>query len=211
MGYHQAILPAVIQRNILENPGWYTAYTPYQAEIAQGRLEALLNFQTMVSDLTGMEIANASLLDESTAAAEAMGMLFAVRDRKQKKENYNKFFVSQQVLPQTISLMETRANFLGIEMVVGDHEEFDFSEGYFGALVQYPGKFGQVFNYANFVSKCQDAGIKTAFAADILSLVKLQAPGELGVDVVVGTTQRFGIPLGYGGASCRFLRNKGRI
>ncbi len=208
LGYHQAILPAVIQRNILENPGWYTAYTPYQAEIAQGRLEALLNFQTMITDLTGMEIANASLLDESTAAAEAMGMLFAVRDRKQKKENFNKFFVSQQVMPQTISLMETRANFLGIEMVVGNHEEFDFSEGYFGALVQYPGKFGEVFNYSEFVSKCQEAGIKTAFAADILSLVKLQAPGELGVDVVVGTSQRFGIPLGYGGPHAAFFGTK---
>ncbi|MCH4823935.1 aminomethyl-transferring glycine dehydrogenase [Gramella lutea] len=208
LGYHQAILPAVIQRNILENPGWYTAYTPYQAEIAQGRLEALLNFQTMVSDLTGMEIANASLLDESTAAAEAMALLHAVRDRKQKKNNVNKFFVSQQTLPQTISLMETRANFLGIEMVVGDHEEFDFSEEYFGALVQYPGKFGQVFDYAEFVENCKNANIKTAVAADILSLVKLQAPGELGVDVVVGTTQRFGIPLGYGGPHAAYFATR---
>lgn len=208
LGYHQAILPAVIQRNILENPGWYTAYTPYQAEIAQGRLEALLNFQTMVSDLTGMEIANASLLDESTAAAEAMALLHAVRDRKQKKADVNKFFVSQQTLPQTISLMETRANFLGIDMVVGDHEEFDFSEEYFGALVQYPGKFGQIFDYSEFVENCHNANIKTAFAADILSLVKLQAPGELGVDVVVGTTQRFGIPLGYGGPHAAFFATK---
>ena len=208
LGYHQGILPAVIQRNILENPGWYTAYTPYQAEIAQGRLEALLNFQTMVSDLTGMEIANASLLDESTAAAEAMGLLFAVRDRKQKKDDVNKFFVSEQALPQTIDLIKTRADFMGIELVVGNHEEFDFSDKFFGALVQYPGKFGQVFNYADFVSKCKDAEIKVAVAADILSLVKLQAPGELGVDVVVGTTQRFGIPLGYGGPHAAYFATK---
>jgi glycine dehydrogenase len=208
LGYHQGILPAVIQRNILENPGWYTAYTPYQAEIAQGRLEALLNFQTMVSDLTGMEIANASLLDESTAAAEAMGLLFAVRDRKQKKNEVNKFFVSQQALPQTIDLMKTRADFMGIELVVGNHEDFDFSDKFFGALVQYPGKYGQVFDYANFVAKCKDAEIKVAVAADILSLVKLQAPGELGVDVVVGTTQRFGIPLGYGGPHAAYFATK---
>ena len=208
LGYHQGILPAVIQRNILENPGWYTAYTPYQAEIAQGRLEALLNFQTMVSDLTGMEIANASLLDESTAAAEAMGLLFAVRDRKQKKDDVNKFFVSEQALPQTIDLIKTRADFMGIELVVGNHEEFDFSDKFFGALVQYPGKYGQVFNYADFVSKCKDADIKVAVAADILSLVKLQAPGELGVDVVVGTTQRFGIPLGYGGPHAAYFATK---
>ncbi len=208
LGYHQSIMPAVIQRNILENPGWYTAYTPYQAEIAQGRLEALLNFQTMVSDLTGMEIANASLLDESTAAAEAISLLHALRDRKQKKEDVNKFFVSEEVLPQSISLIETRAIPLGIEIVVGNHEEFDFSEEYFGALVQYPGKSGQVFNYADFIGKCQNAGIKTAVAADILSLVKLQAPGELGVDVVVGTTQRFGIPLGYGGPHAAFFATK---
>ena len=208
LGYHQGILPAVIQRNILENPGWYTAYTPYQAEIAQGRLEALLNFQTMVSDLTGMEIANASLLDESTAAAEAMGLLFAVRDRKQKKDDVNKFFVSEQALPQTIDLIKTRADFMGIELVVGNHEEFDFSDKFFGALVQYPGKYGQVFDYADFVSKCKDADIKVAVAADILSLIKLQAPGELGVEVVVGTTQRFGIPLGYGGPHAAYFATK---
>ncbi|MDT0677147.1 aminomethyl-transferring glycine dehydrogenase [Autumnicola musiva] len=208
LGYHQAILPAVIQRNVLENPGWYTAYTPYQAEIAQGRLEALLNFQTMVSDLTGMEIANASLLDESTAAAEAMALLHAVRDRKQKKDDVNKFFVSEETLPQTISLLSTRADFLGIELVIGDHKKFDFSTEYFGALLQYPGKFGEVHNYSSFVSQCKEAGIKIAVAADILSLVKLKAPGELGVDVVVGTTQRFGIPLGYGGPHAAYFATK---
>ncbi|WBL26155.1 aminomethyl-transferring glycine dehydrogenase [Zunongwangia sp. HGR-M22] len=208
LGYHQGIMPAVIQRNVLENPGWYTAYTPYQAEIAQGRLEALLNFQTMVSDLTGMEIANASLLDESTAAAEAMALLFAVRDRKQKKDNVNKFFISEQVLPQTISLIKTRAEFLGIEIVLGDHAEFDYSSDFFGALIQYPGKHGQIFDYADFVNNCNENGIKVAVAADILSLVKLQAPGELGVDVVVGTTQRFGIPLGYGGPHAAYFATK---
>ncbi len=208
LGYHQAILPAVIQRNVLENPGWYTAYTPYQAEIAQGRLEALLNFQTMVSDLTGMELANASLLDESTAAAEAMALLFAVREREQKKNEVIKFFVSEEVLPQTISLLKTRAIPLGIELVIGDHSEFDFSTEYFGAILQYPGKSGVVHNYTQFVAKCKENEIKTVVAADILSLVKLQAPGELGVDVVVGTTQRFGIPLGYGGPHAAYFATK---
>ncbi len=208
LGYHQAILPAVIQRNILENPGWYTAYTPYQAEIAQGRLEALLNFQTMVSDLTGMELANASLLDESTAAAEAMALLFAVRERDQKKNEVVKFFVSEEVLPQTLSLLQTRATPLGIELVIGNHDQFDFSKEFFGAILQYPGRSGVVYDYNNFVSKCKDAEIKIVVAADILSLVKLQAPGELGVDVVVGTTQRFGIPLGYGGPHAAYFATK---
>jgi glycine dehydrogenase len=208
LGYHQAIMPAVIQRNILENPGWYTAYTPYQAEVSQGRLEALLNFQTMVSDLTGMEIANSSLLDESTSAAEAMALLFAVRDRDQKKNEVNRFFVSEEVLPQTISILKTRAIPLGIELTIGDHTKFDFSKTYFGAIIQYPGKTGQVFNYADFVSNCKASDIKVVAAADLLSLVKLQAPGELGVDVVVGTTQRFGIPLGYGGPHAAYFATK---
>ncbi|MCM4160477.1 aminomethyl-transferring glycine dehydrogenase [Antarcticibacterium flavum] len=208
LGYHQAILPAVIQRNILENPGWYTAYTPYQAEIAQGRLEALLNFQTMVSDLTGMELANASLLDESTAAAEAMALLFAVRERDQKKNEVVKFFVSDEVLPQTISLLKTRAIPLGIELVIGDHSEFDFSEEFFGTIIQYPGRSGRVYDYSKFVSGCKDAQIRVVVAADILSLVRLQAPGELGADVVVGTTQRFGIPLGYGGPHAAYFATR---
>ncbi len=205
LGYHDCNTPAVIQRNILENPGWYTAYTPYQAEIAQGRLEALLNFQTMVTDLTGMEIANASLLDEATAAAEAMALLFAVREREQKKNNANKFFVSEEILPQNLSLLQTRSKPLGIELVVGNHEDFDFAEGFFGAILQYPGASGAVFDYASFVENAKAAQIKVAVAADILSLVKLQAPGELGVDVVVGTTQRFGIPLGYGGPHAAYF------
>jgi glycine dehydrogenase len=208
LGYHNTIMPPVIQRNILENPGWYTAYTPYQAEIAQGRLEALLNFQTMVSDLTKMELANASLLDESTAAAEAMALLFAVRDRQQQKDGVVKFFVSEEVLPQTISLLKTRAIPIGIELVIGNHEDFDFSTEYFGCLLQYPGKSGMVYDYADFIEKAKSAFIKIAVAADILSLVKLKAPGEMGVDVVVGTTQRFGIPMGYGGPHAAFFATK---
>ncbi|MFD2101684.1 aminomethyl-transferring glycine dehydrogenase [Flagellimonas iocasae] len=208
LGYHESLTPSVIKRNILENPGWYTAYTPYQAEIAQGRLEALLNFQTMVSDLTGMEIANASLLDESTAAAEAMTMLFELRSRQQKKEETVKFFVSEEILPQTLSLLKTRAIPLGIELVVGNHETFDFSEDFYGALLQYPGKYGQVYDYAEFVEKAKAKEIKVAVAADILSLVLLTPPGEWGVDVVVGTTQRFGIPLGYGGPHAAFFATK---
>ena len=208
LGYNQAITPAVIQRNILENPGWYTAYTPYQAEIAQGRLEALLNYQTMITDLTGMELANASLLDEATAAAEAMALLFSVRSRAQKKEGVHKFFVSEEILPQTLSLLQTRSTPIGIELVVGKHEDFDFSSEYFGAILQYPGVSGKVYDYAAFVEKANAAEIKVAVAADILSLVKLRAPGEFGVDVVVGTTQRFGIPLGYGGPHAAYFATK---
>jgi glycine dehydrogenase (decarboxylating) len=208
LGYHETLTPSVIKRNILENPGWYTAYTPYQAEIAQGRLEALLNFQTMITDLTGMEIANASLLDESTAAAEAMTMLYDVRGRQQKKDGASKFFVSEEVLPQTLDLLKTRAIPLGIELVVGNHETFDFASEFYGALLQYPGKHGQVHDYAAFVEKAKETEIKVAVAADILSLVLLKAPGEWGVDVVVGTTQRFGIPLGYGGPHAAFFATK---
>ena len=208
LGYHEAIVPSVIQRNILENPGWYTAYTPYQAEIAQGRLEALLNYQTMVCDLTGMKLANASLLDESTAAAEAMALLYDVRERTQKKAAVNKFFVSEEILPQTLSVLQTRAIPIGVELVIGNHQEFDFSTEFFGAILQYPGKHGQVYDYADFVSKAIDKNIKVAVAADILSLVKLKAPAEFGVDVVVGTTQRFGIPLGYGGPHAAYFATK---
>lgn len=208
LGYHEAIVPSVIQRNILENPGWYTAYTPYQAEIAQGRLEALLNYQTMICDLTGMELANASLLDESTAAAEAMTLLFDVRERVKKKAGANKFFVSNEILPQTVSLLQTRSTPIGIELVIGSHEEFDFSDDFFGAILQYPGKFGQIFNYEKFVAKANENNIKVAVAADILSLVKLKSPGEFGASVVVGTSQRFGIPLGYGGPHAAFFATK---
>ncbi|NBW27729.1 MAG: glycine dehydrogenase (aminomethyl-transferring) [Flavobacteriaceae bacterium] len=208
LGYNQAIVPAVIQRNIFENPGWYTAYTPYQAEIAQGRLEAILNFQTMVIELTGMEIANASLLDEGTAAAEAMALLFDVRTRDQKKNNICKFFVSEEILPQTLSVLITRSAPIGIELVIGNHESFDFSNEYFGAILQYPGKFGQVHDYTSFIAKAKENEIKVAVAADILSLVKLTPPGEMGADVVLGTTQRFGIPLGYGGPHAAYFATK---
>jgi len=208
LGYNQAIVPAVIQRNILENPGWYTAYTPYQAEIAQGRLEAILNFQTMVVELTGMEIANASLLDEGTAAAEAMALLFDVRSRDQKKNNIHKFFVSEEILPQTLSVLQTRSTPIGIELVVGNHENFDFSTDFFGAILQYPGKYGQVHDYTDFIAKAAVNEIKVAVAADILSLTKLTPPGEMGAAVVVGTTQRFGIPLGYGGPHAAYFATK---
>lgn len=208
LGYHPTVMPAVIQRNILENPGWYTAYTPYQAEIAQGRLEALLNFQTMVTDLTGMELANASLLDESTAAAEAMSLLFAVRSRPQKKAGINKFFVSENILPQTLSLLQTRSTPIGIELVIGKETEFDFSSEFFGAILQYPGKDGQITNIKSFIEKANTNEIKVAVAADILSLVKLEAPGKFGADVVVGTTQRFGIPMGYGGPHAAYFATK---
>ena len=208
LGYNQAIVPAVIQRNIFENPGWYTAYTPYQAEIAQGRLEAILNFQTMVIELTGMEIANASLLDEGTAAAEAMALLFDVRSRDQKKNNVCKFFVSEEILPQTLSVLKTRSEPIGVELVIGNHETFDFSTDFYGAILQYPGKFGQVHDYADFIAKAKENEIKVAVAADILSLVKLTPPGEMGADVVLGTTQRFGIPLGYGGPHAAYFATK---
>jgi glycine dehydrogenase len=208
LGYHPTIVPAVIQRNIFENPGWYTAYTPYQAEIAQGRLEAILNFQTAVIELTGMEIANASLLDEGTAAAEAMALLFDVRSRDQKKNNVNKFFVSEEILPQTLSVLQTRSTPLNIELVVGNHEEFDFSSDFFGAILQYPGKYGQVTDYTGFIAKAKENDIKVAVAADILSLVKLTSPGEMGAAVVVGTTQRFGIPMGYGGPHAGYFATK---
>ena len=208
LGYNEAVVPAAIIRNVFENPGWYTAYTPYQAEIAQGRLEALLNFQTTVIELSGMEIANASLLDEGTAAAEAMALLFDVRTRDQKKNKATKFFVSEEILPQTLSVLQTRSTPIGIELVVGNHETFDFSEEFFGVILQYPGKHGQVFDYADFIHTAKSKDIKVAVAADILSLVSLTPPGEMGADVVVGTTQRFGIPLGYGGPHAGFFATK---
>jgi glycine dehydrogenase len=208
LGYHPTIVPPAIQRNIFENPGWYTAYTPYQAEIAQGRLEAILNFQTTVIELTGMEIANASLLDESTAAAEAMALLFDVRTRDQKKNNVCKFFVSEEILPQTLSVLQTRSAPIGVELVVGNHQEFDFSPDFYGAILQYPGKYGQVYDYADFIKTANQNEIKVAVAADILSLTKLTPPGDMGAAVVVGTTQRFGIPMGYGGPHAAYFATK---
>ena len=208
LGYHAAITPAVIQRNILENPGWYTAYTPYQAEIAQGRLEALFNFQTMICDLSGMELANASLLDESTAAAEAMIMLFGARSRDQKKNDTKHFFVDENILPQTLSLLETRATPLGIELVIASAESQVFDQHFFGAVFQYPGKHGSIPDLKKLINKAKEQGVCTIVAADIMSLVLLESPGHHGADVVVGTTQRFGIPLGYGGPHAAFFATK---
>ena len=208
LGYNRSYLPAVIQRNILENPGWYTAYTPYQAEIAQGRLEALLNFQTMVSDLTGMELANASLLDEATAAAEAMSLLFAVRSREQKKNNSVKFLVSDDIFPQTLSLLKTRSKPLGIELVIEKIENAKIDNNFFGAIVQYPSMSGKITDIEPFINKCKEYEIKVAVAADILSLTLLKDPGSMGADVVVGSTQRFGIPLGYGGPHAAYFATK---
>ena len=208
LGYNPTHTPAVIQRNILENPGWYTAYTPYQAEISQGRLEALFNFQTMVCDLTGMELSNASLLDEGTAAAEAMSMIYEMRSKDQKKNDASKLFVSEQVLPQTLAVLKTRANPLEIDLVIGNEKDFDYDETFFGALFQYPGKFGEIIDLPFAVNKAKTHNIKTIVAADLLSLTLLEAPGEYDVDVVVGTTQRFGIPLGYGGPHAAYFASK---
>lgn len=205
LGYHPTIMPGVIQRNILENPGWYTAYTPYQAEIAQGRLEALLNYQTMISDLTGLPIANASLLDEATASAEAMSMFFGNRSRDKKKAGANKFFVSWHCLHQSIELIKTRSEPLGIELVIGDHREFSLSDEYFGALIQYPAADGEIFDYKDFMTEADKYGVQVAVAADIMSLVLLSPPGEWGAKAVVGTTQRFGIPLGFGGPHAAYF------
>ena len=205
LGYHQTITPAVIQRNILENPGWYTAYTPYQAEIAQGRLEALFNFQTIICDLTGMELSNASLLDESTAAAEAMTMLYGSRSKEQKTSQAINFLVDENILPQTLSLLKTRANPLGIKIILEDPETFKFNKSFFGAIFQYPGKKGQIPNLKKWIQKAKKNDVSTVVAADIMSLVLLESPGKFGAEVVVGTTQRFGIPLGYGGPHAAFF------
>jgi glycine dehydrogenase len=210
LGYHRSILPAVIQRNILENPGWYTAYTPYQAEIAQGRLEALFNFQTMICDLTGMELSNASLLDESTSAAEAMTMLFGARTREQKNNKAYQFFVDENILPQTLSLLNTRANPLGIDIISGNPDDFNYTSNFFGAIFQYPGKKGNIPDIDIWINNAKKQGLCTVVAADIMSLVVLESPGNFGADVVVGTTQRFGIPLGYGGPHAAFFATRNR-
>lgn len=206
MGYYPSILPSVIQRNILENPGWYTQYTPYQAEIAQGRLEALLNFQTVVSDLTALPIANASLLDEATSAAEAMIMFF--NNRKKDKVNSNKFFVSNEVFPQTIDVLKTRSKPLGIELVIADHKTIKLDNDYFGLLVQYPTLNGEIYDYAELFSTANGFGILKVVAADILSLALLTPPGEFGADCAVGSTQRFGIPMGFGGPHAAYFATK---
>lgn len=206
-GYHNTLLPSAIKRNIFENPSWYTAYTPYQAEIAQGRLEALLNYQTVVSSLTGFPIANASLLDESTAAAEAMSMFFGTRTKEQKK-NANKFFVSDLVLPQTVAVLKTKADGLEIELVVGDHATHQLDETYFGVLLQYPGKNGVVLDYSEDIKRYKELDLQVAVACDPLALVKLKSPAAMGADCAVGTSQRFGIPMGYGGPHAAFFTCK---
>ncbi len=204
MGYYNTHTPGVILRNIMENPGWYTQYTPYQAEISQGRLEALLNYQTMVIDLTGMELANASLLDEGTAAAEAMNMFYGL----DKKSAAHRFFVDNSVFPQTLDILITRSEPIGIEIVRGDYKTFTPDASFFGALVQYPNADGSVEDYRAFVTACKAANVKTCFASDLMALTLLTPPGEFGADCVVGNTQRFGVPLGFGGPHAAFFATK---
>ncbi len=205
MGYYNTISPSVIIRNVLENPGWYTSYTPYQAEISQGRLEALLNFQTMVADLTGLPLANASLLDEGTAAAEAMIMLFHARPRAQVKENANKFLVSDQMLPQTLDILKIRAASKDIELVVKNVHEFEFTPDIFGCMVQYPNQKGDIVDHSNTAAKASEHDVPLAVAADLLSLALLTPPGEWGAKVVFGNSQRFGVPMGFGGPHAAFF------
>ena len=205
MGYYDTITPAVILRNVLENPVWYTSYTPYQAEISQGRLEALLNFQTMIVSLTAMGLANASLLDEATAAAEAMMMMLSSRSKEKKKADARKFFVDEKIWPQTYDVIATRAEPLGIELVTGEFQIAELDETFFGALVQYPDADGSVHDYSLFVQLCHEKEIQVAVAADLLSLALLTPPGEWGADIVVGSSQRFGVPMGYGGPHAAFF------
>jgi len=208
LGYNPTILPGVIQRNILENPGWYTSYTPYQAEIAQGRLEALFNFQTMICDLTKMDLANASLLDEGTAAAEAMIMLFNNRNKDKKLNDFNCFYVDKNIYPQTLSVLQTRANPLGIKLIIENVNEVDLNKNIFGGIFQYPGKNGKIEDLNSILKKFREKEINTIVAADLLSLTLITPPGEMGVDVVVGSSQRFGIPMGYGGPHAAFFATK---
>jgi glycine dehydrogenase len=207
LGYSDTIVPTVVLRNILENPSWYTAYTPYQAEIAQGRLEMLLNYQTMIIDLTGMELANASLLDEGTAAAEAMTMLYG--QRPAERNQAEAYFVSELCLPQTIDLLKTRAEPIGIEIVVGDHRSFDVTDArFYGIMLQYPASNGEVFDYSALIAAAKENGLQVVVAADLLSLTLLTPPGEMGADAVVGVSQRFGVPMGFGGPHAGFFATK---
>ncbi|MDX1384788.1 MAG: glycine dehydrogenase (aminomethyl-transferring), partial [Thermoanaerobaculia bacterium] len=206
MGYHDCVVPPVIARNVLEDPAWYTAYTPYQAEIAQGRLEALLNFQTMVADLTGMEIANASLLDEGTAAAEAMSLCLGAAARGR-----DRFLVAPDCHPQTLEVVATRAEAIDVEIVCQDPLEAELDDSFFGLLLQYPATDGVVHDYAPLCARAADAGVLTVVAADLLALTLLRPPGEMGADVAVGSTQRFGVPLGYGGPHAAYLATRGRL
>lgn len=207
-GYYGTITPSVVKRNILENPGWYTAYTPYQAEISQGRLEGLLNFQTVVSDLTGLPIANASLLDEGTAAAEAVVMLYSSRPRSQAKAGIDKFFIDDKCYTQSIDVIRPRAEAVGVKLVIGDIQTADLTDGYFGMMLQYPDKEGAVRNYAELMKVAQENELKTVVASDLMALCLLEAPGDWGADVVVGNTQRFGVPMGYGGPHAGFFATR---
>lgn len=207
LGYYDTVTPPVVLRNVFENPGWYTAYTPYQAEIAQGRLEALINYQQMILDLTGLEIANASLLDEGAAAVEAMNMFFSLR--KGQKKNSNRFFVDKNVFPQTLAVLQSRSNPLGIELVTDSYKNLDWDDqGIFGALVQYPDSDGAVVDYTAFIAKAKEHEVMTAVAADLMSLVLLKTPGEMGADAAIGTTQRFGVPMGYGGPHAAYFATR---
>jgi glycine dehydrogenase len=208
LGYYDCVTPAVILRNILENPSWYTQYTPYQAEISQGRLEALLNFQTVVSELTEMELANASLLDEATAAAEAMAMFHRLGGAKRERAAADGFFVSKRCFPQTIDVLKTRAKPLGIRIVEGEEEKISLDGSFFGALLQYPDAFGEVRDYSEFIESAHSHGIMVAVAADLMSLVMLTPPGRFGADAVVGTSQRFGVPVGYGGPHAAYFATR---
>lgn len=207
-GYYNCITPSVILRNIFENPGWYTQYTPYQAEIAQGRLESLLNFQTMVSDLTGLPIANASLLDEGTAAAEAMAMLFNQKNKDHDNIIAPRFFVDEAIFPQTKDILITRALPINIELVFGDYSQLTFDESYFGALLQYPNSKGSIEDYRQFIDEAHASNVLVVMATDLLALTLLTSPGELGADVAVGSSQRFGVPLGFGGPHAAFFATK---
>ncbi len=207
LGYYPTITPAAIQRNIFENPGWYTQYTPYQAEISQGRLEALLNFQTMIADLTSLSLTNASLLDEATAASEAMIMFF--NSRKRDKKNANVFLIAEDLFPQTIDVLKTRANPIGIEVRISAVRDFVLGEDVFGMIVQYPNVDGEIVDYSNLFEDAENKNIFKVVAADLLSLTLIKSPGEFGADCAVGSTQRFGVPMGFGGPHAGYFATKG--
>ncbi|TFG41102.1 MAG: glycine dehydrogenase (aminomethyl-transferring), partial [Bacteroidia bacterium] len=210
-GYYGVATLSVVIRNVLENPSWYTSYTPYQAEISQGRLEALLNFQTMIIDLTGMQVANASLLDESTAAAEAMIMTFNARSRSAVKAGANKFFVDDDIFLQTLAVITTRSEPLGIQLVRGKYDNAVFDESFFGAFVQYPAASGQIRDYQEFTEKAHASGLLAVVAADLMSLTLLTPPGEWGADIVVGSNQRFGLPMSFGGPHAGFFATRDEL
>ena len=208
MGYYPCAVPAAITRNVFENPAWYTSYTPYQAEISQGRLEALLNFQTAVISLTGMEIGNCSLLDEATAAAEAMLMMFALRSREAVREGRNQLFVDRNIFPQTLDVLLTRSEPFGIELIVDEYDEYEFTGREFGAIVQYPAADGRVRDYSDFTAAAHAKGALVTVAADLLSLALLKAPGEWGADIAVGSAQRLGTPMGFGGPAAGYMTTR---